>query len=367
MRKTHIQRQLALALVALPLVLSTSCGRQSAPKTIPSPANPPPPPTAPAKAEQANKPPATPQCPEKVNATLSPVDGSPVRLSVDRYDFFERSKYDAAVLAHIVSVKEFAKTTNGEWDTHWYLCKTARIWTVEGVFNETGLDFICRDSWPAPGSSIKASRRPFPYRKRAVFLFYLRKDSPIPIITWEERSRVEPYGRVHRTHDKDSEYLESELPDIPPPVTQTEPPAPTTQGVLTMEDLVGESGLFESIECGGVSCGEKYFYFTFKKTGERYRYGFLQPVENKPGEELIVPTGSHLKLVGKDVTLTLTPLRNPLSDVFLVVKDTVSPEPEKGLTRLEGHLVMAKRSATRGDNAAVRDPAAAEKAKKPGK
>ena len=319
--------------------------------------------------------------------------------------FLERYRYDAVVLAQVVSVKEFAVTREGRWNKHWYLCKTQRIWTLEGTFNENELNFTTSESWPAPGSGIKVRKNPFPYEERKVFLFYIRTGSPCQIVAQGQRSWVEPYGALIPPNDNGKsgkvgkavlEYLEggkwtrlddetpnhwivtglletaegkpvsrhvlvdkttfrvSDLPAIPPPKANAVPLAPTKYGMLSFEDLVGESGMLDSIENDSDN-----FFFKFKTSGGEYSYGYLQPIAIEPGGEVAVRTGERFRFSGDNVSLNLAPLpdRSLTKDGFALTIDRDLRASGKGVIRLDGYLVVSKRGAVRGKNAVMTRPA----------
>ena len=115
-------------------------------------------------------------------------------------------------------------------------------------------------------------------------------------------------------------------------------PSPTEYGILKMEDLIGEKGIFERIEID-----RENFYLKFKESGDKYIYSinYLKPLENKPGEEIAVPFCGRFNLSGNGVSLTFIPIpdKNLVKDGFYIVKDIDLNAAGKGLLRIEGYLI----------------------------
>ncbi len=108
---------------------------------------------------------------------------------------------------------------------------------------------------------------------------------------------------------------------------------------LKYDELFGEKGIFERLTC--VKSNTVDYRLKFKQDGPRYQYSvnYLKPVENKPGEEIIIQQGDRFRLTGSNLSLSFDPLPKSYKlSGFSVVLEIDQRSSGKGLLRTEGFL-----------------------------
>jgi hypothetical protein len=98
-----------------------------------------------------------PQPPKPVNARLK--DDSPYSLLRGRQPVGEA---DVGILARCSQLMEYAKTTKGNWETHWYFANWEILKVTDGNWQYQNLRFIYNFRSPTPESGIVVSMLPFP-------------------------------------------------------------------------------------------------------------------------------------------------------------------------------------------------------------
>ena len=135
-----------------------------------------------------------PRSPKPVNARLE--DDSPYSLLSGRWP---EGEADVVILARCKQLTEYAKTTKGDWETHWYFANWEVIKVVQERWDSPNLTFIFADRWPTPESGIKLKKAPLPYWEGQIFAFWLDSSAKVPLIVrQQQRSRVPPHGLLQR-------------------------------------------------------------------------------------------------------------------------------------------------------------------------
>jgi len=123
--------------------------------------------------------------PEPVNARLP----DHAAIYVDR-----PGAGDVVVVGRCTSSTEYAVTSQGDWNHHWYLVRVELLVVEKGRWDDSrGLTFIAVDGWPKPESGIVLDKAPWPYRTGRVYAFTLSTASKPPLVAGQEhRSLVDP-------------------------------------------------------------------------------------------------------------------------------------------------------------------------------
>jgi hypothetical protein len=133
-----------------------------------------------------------PQPPKPVNARLK--DDSPYSLLPGRRPVGEA---DVGILARCSQLMEYAKTTKGNWETHWYFANWQVIKVTCGRWHELNLRFIYNFRSPTPESGIVVYALPFPNGlgyEGLVSQFSLDTSTDLPLIVdVESRSLISPH------------------------------------------------------------------------------------------------------------------------------------------------------------------------------
>lgn len=138
----------------------------------------------------------TPRPPKPVNARLK--DDSPYSLLPSRRP---RGEADVSILARCSQLTEYAKTTKGDWETHWYFANWEVIKVTRGKWHEPNLRFIYQFTYPTLESGIVlgALLLPMNYRCREGFVshFSLDTSTDLPLIVGMQRhSLIAPHEPV---------------------------------------------------------------------------------------------------------------------------------------------------------------------------
>jgi hypothetical protein len=133
--------------------------------------------------------------PQEVNARLA--------ADVPVYTVYPDSakKADVEIIARCVSLKEYGKTTKGDWVKHWYQVIFEVIEVTAGKWEDPNVVFILYDKWPTVESGIMLKKAPFPFSKGWVFVVRLdtseSKKLPL-VVAHERRSVIPPHGKIRR-------------------------------------------------------------------------------------------------------------------------------------------------------------------------
>ena len=98
-----------------------------------------------------------PQPPKPVNARLK--DDSPYSLLPTRQP---KGEADVSILARCSQLMEYAKTTKGNWETHWHFANWEVLKVTNGNWQYPNLRFIYKRTDPTPESGIVVYALPFP-------------------------------------------------------------------------------------------------------------------------------------------------------------------------------------------------------------
>jgi hypothetical protein len=110
--------------------------------------------------------------------------------------------YEALVLVYIDNIVKYAQETHGGITDEWYLCKTKKISTIEGIFDEDIVSFVCMKR-----IGMKDDITSFKYNDRIVLLLGLKTGKkPYEIVSQEQRSWLEPYGKLNKPVDEIQDY-----------------------------------------------------------------------------------------------------------------------------------------------------------------
>lgn len=133
-----------------------------------------------------------PQPPKPVNARLK--DDSPYSLLPSQQP---NGEADVGILARCSQLMEYAKTTKGDWETHWYFANWEVLKVTNGNWQDANLRFIYKSTSPTPESGIVVSMLPFPMELRwegLVSQFSLDTSADLPLIVdVESRSLIAPH------------------------------------------------------------------------------------------------------------------------------------------------------------------------------
>lgn len=136
----------------------------------------------------------------KVNARLSSPHEFYVIKSV--------SQPDARIIAQCLHIEKYDQKTKGNWITYWYLTDWKVINVESGKWSDPNLSFVIADAWPTPKSGFEVYKMPWPYRQGRIFCFDIDTSKKLPlIVSQEERSRIYPYGPVHRVLKLDEKIV----------------------------------------------------------------------------------------------------------------------------------------------------------------
>jgi hypothetical protein len=103
---------------------------------------------------------------------------------------------DTVVIARLTSSATYARKTEGDWITTWFLTKWDVLATERGKWAEKSLVFVFSDRMPTPQSGIMIKRMPIPFEVGRVFAFTLKSDGKPPaIVAMERRSILAPYAK----------------------------------------------------------------------------------------------------------------------------------------------------------------------------
>ncbi len=131
--------------------------------------------------------------PQKVNARLA--EDVPV------YTVYpdEPKKADVELIARCVGLKEYGKTTKGDWVRHWYQAVFEVIEVAAGKWKDPNVVFIFYDRWPTLESGIMLGKAPFPFSKGWVFVLWLDTSEPKRqplVVAHERRSVISPHRKI---------------------------------------------------------------------------------------------------------------------------------------------------------------------------
>jgi hypothetical protein len=108
----------------------------------------------------------------------------------------------AVVVATVRAQDEFAKRTQGNWETHWYVVTLDVVAVERGRWDPKELRFVVKDHWPTPESGILLGKQVWPYRK-GVRLAFTLDTSAVPATILGHQERRETSERLLRDPPRD--------------------------------------------------------------------------------------------------------------------------------------------------------------------